>query len=166
MVHRWSLTSTLRRRTTYGDGVHCARAVHVQVNLVLLQAERLEQRSMDVIHATIADRTDATRCYTILGLRTSQCTRCTRRRGPCCTSWGPPSQGSVELETQNLVDRWSFIRTIYSPTTSGNGLHGARAVHVQVNLALLRAKSIAERSSPNRDRLRKALQRSLLHSEQ
>ena len=129
-----------------GAGVHCARAVHVQMFCTCSFLPPLQV----IRWAPQIRNSQVTRVLHQLkvhwGCRFSGVPAARARGEEAVLTWGPPVK--VELATPNSVHGCTLSRPTWRRMKKGAGVHGARAVHVQVFsthhfLAALRGTRVA-----------------------
>ena len=129
-VHGCTLAMPTWRRMKKGAGVHCARAVHVQIFCTCRSFAAPTGQTECAADAKLAGHMYATPAYMYLWLPFVWGAGCARQDRKSLFERGPPVLGNVHLLTPNLVHFWKSMSVIRWYMLCRDRVHSARARHV------------------------------------
>ena len=113
-----------------GSGVHCARAVHVQMFYTCSSFAAPAGQTVRAADAILAGHMYATPAFMYLWLPILSDTGCARQYRKSLFERGPPVLGNFELLTPNLVHLWNSMSLIRWYVLFRDRVHSAHAMHV------------------------------------
>ena len=113
-----------------GAGVHCARAVHVQMFCTCSSFAAPAGQTVRAADAKLASHMYATPAFMYLCLPILSDTGCARQYRKSLFERGPPVLGNFNLLTPNLVHLWNSMSVIRCYMSFRDGIHSAQAMHV------------------------------------
>ena len=131
-VHGCTLARPTWRRMIYWAGVHCARAVHVQVVCTYCCFGASTGQTVGTGDAKLAGHMHTASTCVPLWLTLLWGASCARQGRKAFLTWGPPVKVKFELATPNSVHGCTLARPTWRRMIYWAGVHCARAVHVQV----------------------------------
>ena len=131
-VHGYTLARPTWRSMKKGAGVHCARAVHVQMFCFCSSFAAPTGQTDCAADAKLAGHMSAIPAYMFLWLPFVWGAGCARQERKSLFARGPPVLGNVHLLTPNLVHLWKSMSVIRWCMPLGDGVHSARAIHVHL----------------------------------
>ena len=111
-----------------GAGVHCARAVHVQVFCTCCYFAAPTGQTVRAADAKLAGHMYATPAYMYLWLPILSDAGCARQDRKSLFERGPPVLGNFELLTPNLVHLWNSMSLIRWYMSFRDRVHSARVL--------------------------------------
>ena len=102
-VHGWTLATPTWRRMKKGAGMHCARAVHVQMFCICSSFAAPTGQTVSTADAKLAGHMSAIPAYMSLWLPFMRGAVCARQDRKSSFERGPPVLGNFKLSKSNLV---------------------------------------------------------------
>ena len=113
-----------------GAGVHCARAVHVQMVCTCSSFAAPTSHTVRAADAKLAGYMHASPAYMFLWLPFVWGAGCARQDRKSLFERDPPVLGNFDLLTPNLVHLWNSMSIIRWCMPLSDGVHSTRAMHV------------------------------------
>ena len=117
-------------RMKKGAGVHCARAVHVQIFCTCSSFAAPTGQTVSAADAKLAGHMHASPAYMFLWFPFVWGEGCARQDRKSLFERDPPVLGNFKLLTPNLVHLWNSTSVIRWYVSFRDRVHGARAMHV------------------------------------
>ena len=125
-VRGYSWASPTWRRIKKGAGVHCARAVHVQIFCTCSFFAAPTGQTECAADANLAGHMSAIPTYMFLWLPFVWGAGCARQDRKSLFERGPPVLGNFDLLTPNLVHLWNSVNVIRWYMSFRDRVHSAR----------------------------------------
>ena len=129
-VHGCTLARPTWRRMKKGAGVHCARAVHVQMFCTCSSFAAPTGHTVRAADANLQVTCMLPQHICFCGYRSFQVQAARARTGKSLFGRGPPVLGNFDLLTPNLVHLWNSMSVIRWYMSFRDRVHSARAMHV------------------------------------